>query len=603
MKRTMAVLAAFVSLCGTTWGASLAPVKLGEKVDGLEFKDIRYLNRNLSDMGKPKAFVLVFLNTECPVAQRYLPRLKELDAKYSPKEIQFIGVYNSQNESVTDMASHALEAKVNFPVVKDTLQLCTQKLGIERVPQVAILDANAKLVYRGRIDDQYRTGGTQPKVTRDDLVEAIEEILAGKAVSVQETPVDGCKVTPWKPVEIDHPVTYHEHVEKIMQNRCQNCHHEGTAAPFSLVSYKDVQSQAEMIAEVVDDQRMPPWYASSKYGHFKNDAAMSKEERDLVAAWVKNGMPEGDASKAPEPISFSKSEWRIGEPDLKITMTQTHDVPAEGYVDYKYVFLPYVFAEDTYVEAIEIRPHNRAVVHHCNMAYASLRDRKAGRETFITGYVPGGQPMSFSEGVAYKIPKGSVLVLQIHYTTTGREEKGKISVGFRYAKSGTVHKTTHFHLHDVRPIDIPPGASMYELSDTKEFTEDATMLGMFTHMHVRGRDMTFDVTYPDGKEERLLQIPNFNFDWQLGYESPMPPHGTKIPKGTKMNCTAHYDNSKFNAYNPDPNRVVPYGDQTFDEMFNGFVFYTYDNEDLNLKIDPKTGHVIGGDAKETVATK
>lgn len=602
MKRSLAVLAAFVSLSGAAFGAALAPVKFGEKVNDLEFKDIRFLTRNLSDIGKPKAFVLVFLNTECPVAQKYLPKLKELDTKYGPQEVQLVGIYNSQNDSVRDMASHALESGIKFPVVKDVNQLCTKRLGIERVPQVAIIDGEGKLVYRGRIDDQYRVGGTQPKISNDDLVKAIDEILAGKSVSVQETPVDGCKVTPWKPVEIDHAVTFHEHISAIMQKHCQECHHAGTPAPFPLVSYKDVQSQAEMIAEVVDDQRMPPWYASPKHGHFKNNADMPKEERDLVAAWVKAGMPEGDASKAPAPLSFPTSEWRIGEPDLKITMTQTHDVPAEGYVDYKYVFLPYVFSEDTYVEAIEIRPHNRAVVHHCNMAYASLRQGKGGRETFITGYVPGGQPMVFTNGTAYKIPKGSVLVLQIHYTTTGREEKGKISVGFRYAKSGVVNKLSHFHLHDVRPLAIPPNDPMAEFTNKFEFKEDATLLGMFSHMHVRGRDMSFDVKRPDGSEERILEIPNYSFDWQLGYESPLPPHGVKIPKGTTMTCTAHYDNSKFNAYNPDPTRTVPYGDQTFDEMFNGFVFYTYDNENLNLKVDPKTGHVIQ-DSKESVAQK
>ncbi len=256
------------------------------------------------------------------------------------------------------------------------------------------------------------------------------------------------------------------------------------------------------------------------------------------------------------------------------------------------MILPYVFKEDTYVSAIEILPHNRNVVHHCNMAYVNIVKMKGGAETFITGYVPGGQPMDLrpksdsDPKVAYKIPKGSSLVLQIHYTTTGKEEESLISVGFRFPQRG-VDKITHYFVLDPRNIAIAPGDPMWKLSATKTIPSNATLLGMFTHMHVRGRDMTFIAEYPDGQRETLLQIPNYNFEWQLGYEC-----HNRLPAGTKIEAIAHFDNSKFNVYNPDPNRTVPYGDQTYDEMFNGFVFWINDDENLNLNIDPKTGHVV-----------
>ncbi|MBY0586737.1 redoxin family protein [bacterium] len=567
----------------------------------ITFKDIRYLHRTLSDLAGPKdrptkGFLVVFMNTTCPVAQRYLPKLKTIDAEYGPKGIQVVGLYTAQEETINDIASHALENGVKYPVGKDTDLSAVRALGVERVPQVVLMDAERHVLYSGRIDDQYRIGGTQPRMSRSDVTEALEEFLAGKAISVAQTPVDGCKITPWSPPSAAEPVTFHEHVSKVMQARCQNCHHEGGATPFSLVSYDDVKSQAEMVAEVVGDRRMPPWYASPKYGHFQNDPSMTKEERDIVLAWVKQGMPEGDSAKAPAPLAFSTSRWKIGEPDLVVKMKQEHDIPAEGYIKYYYVMLPYIFKEDTYVDAIEIRPINKSVVHHCNMAYGNLLQGKFGRETFITGYVPGGQPMVLgqSNNVAFKIPKGSTLFLQIHYTTTGKPEKGQLEVGFRYAK-GLVQKTTHFMVLDPRGIEIPPGESMYELRETHPIPRNATLLGMFTHMHVRGRDMTYLAHYPDGKTETLLQIPNYNFEWQLGYECPPPPKECKIPAGTKIEAIAHYDNSAFNPYNPDPNRTVPYGDQTYDEMFNGFVFWVYDDEELNLTIDPKTGHVVGGE--------
>jgi hypothetical protein len=587
-----------MSLMGLVATEAALGAEAAKTVPNITFKDIRYLNRTLSELAGPKekpvkGFLIVFLNTTCPIAQRYMPKLKTIDADYGPKGIQVVGLYTAQEESINDIASHGLENSVKFPIGKDLNQSAVKALGVERVPQVVLLDSSRNILYSGRIDDQYRTGGAQPRMTRSDVTEAIDEFLAGKPISVSQTPVDGCKITPWSDVSVAEPVTFHEHVEKVMQARCQNCHHEGGATPFSLVSYEDVKSQAEMVAEVVDDRRMPPWYASPKYGHFKNDTSMTKEERETVLAWVKSGMPAGDPAKAPAPLAFSTSRWKIGEPDLVVKMKQEHDIPAEGYVNYHYVMLPYVFKEDTYVEAIEIRPINKAVVHHCNMAYGNLLKGKFGRETFITGYVPGGQPMTLGYNVAFKIPKGSSLFLQIHYTTTGKPEKGSVEVGFRYAQ-GLVRKTTHFFVLDPRGIAIPPGESMYELSETREIPRNATLLGMFTHMHVRGRDMTYRAFYPDGKTETLLQIPNYNFEWQLGYECPLPPNECKIPAGTKIEAVAHYDNSAFNPYNPDPTRTVPYGDQTYDEMFNGFVFWVYDDEELNLTIDPKTGHVVGG---------
>lgn len=585
-------------VCWGVLGAMLAPsaeaAKIGTSAPNITFKDIRCLTRSLQDLGEAKGYALVFLNTTCPIAQRYMPRLEELHKKYAAEGIQLVGVYNAQEDTPRDIAAHGLAANVTFPIVWDEEQKATKELGIERVPQVVLLDSKKNVVYSGRIDDQYRSGGVQPKVGRHDLVEAIDELLSGKPISVAETPVDGCKVTAWREPQFDFPVTFHEHIEPIMQKRCQSCHHDGTAAPFGLVSFDETSSQGEMLAEVVRDGRMPPWYAHSEFGNFSNDPTMSREERDLVAAWVRTGMEKGDESKAPQPLEFAKTEWRIGEPDLVLTMKKPHKIQATGFIPYKYIFLPPPFSDDTYVEAIEIRPHNRAVVHHCNAFYADALTMKAGSGSFITGYVPGGVPFALVPGIAQRIPKNAVIGLQIHYVTTGKEEESTISIGFRYAKD-TVQKVTHFSLLDPRDIAIPPGDAFHEMKARTKIEKDATLLGLFTHMHLRGRDMTFNAFYPDGKDETLLQIPNYSFEWQIGYVCPEPPHEKKLPAGTELEAIAHYDNSKFNPYNPDPAYTVPYGDQSYDEMFNGFVFYVYDEDQLNLKIDPKTGHVVKDD--------
>ena len=565
---------------------------IGEVVPNLEFKDIRYLRRTLSDLGTHKGIALVFLNTDCPVSKRFLPKLRELNAFYTAKDIQFVGVFCSAQDTVMEIASFALENDLRFPVVKDDESELCAALGIDRVPQVAVVDGGNRLAYRGRINDQYRVSGTQPSASREDLATALDELVAGKTISVKETTVEGCKLTPPSARNFERPPTFYGDVAAIMQRRCQRCHHAGTLAPFALTTYDEVKNRSEMVAEVVREERMPPWYADPKYGHFINAPGMTADERDKVVAWVNADCPAGDPAHGPAPRVFATSEWRIGEPDLKITMRAPEKIPAQGYIPYKYVVLPYVFKEDTYVSAIEILPHNRQVVHHCNMAYVSIAKMKGGDDTFITGYVPGGQPMDLrpqqpsDPETAYKIPAGSTLVLQIHYTTTGKEEQSLISVGFRYPQKG-VDKISHHFVLDPHDIAIAPGDPMWRMSAMKTIPANATLLGMFTHMHVRGRDMTFIAEYPDGRRETLLQIPNFNFAWQLAYEC-----RNRLPARTKIEAVAHFDNSKFNPYNPDSNRTVPYGPQTYDEMFNGFVFWTNDDENLKLKIDPKTGRVV-----------
>lgn len=593
-KRLRGLAALVVALIGAGMvrGEGAKP-PLGTEVGKLAFKDIRYLWRSLDDFAGKKAYVLVFTNTTCPIVQRYMPRLKELDATYGREGVQFLAVNVGAEDTIKDMAAHALEFEALFPFVKDVDYSLVRGLGVERTPEVVVLDAGKRLVYRGRIDDQYRTGGARPNVTRRDLEEAIKEVLAGSQVTVPETPVDGCKITIPAPFDPGAEVTFHRQISGLMQKHCQDCHHPGTATPFSLVTYDDVKAQGEMIAEVVSDQSMPPWYANPKHGKFRNDPTIPKRDRDLIAYWVNSGMKEGSPADGPPPKVFSDTEWRIGKPDLVITMSQTHDIQAEGYVPYHYVILPYVFLKETWLEGIEILPDNRSVVHHCNMAYGSVAGG-AGKQTFITGYVPGGQPMDlahFGEGVAFRIPAGSVLGLQIHYTTTGKPEKCKISVGLRYPR-GVVRKQTHHVICDTGRFGITPYHPAYPVTNSQELKQDVTLLGMFCHMHVRGKDMTFYAHKPDGSTETLLQIPNYNFEWQLGYE--LPYGSKKLPKGTKIEALAHYDNSTFNPYNPDPSRTVPYGQQTYDEMLNGFAFFTYDDEDLNLTIDPRNGTAKDG---------
>jgi hypothetical protein len=330
---------------------------------------------------------------------------------------------------------------------------------------------------------------------------------------------------------------------------------------------------------------MPPWYASARYGTFVNRRGLSDDERETVLRWVGAGMPRGDAAKRPAPRTFPEGSWRIGEPDLVTTTPLAHNLPATGTLDYRYAILPYVFTHDTWVQAVEILPDNPRVVHHANLGFTKLGERPR-EENFITGRVPGGDPMVLDDGTALLIPKGSVLGLQIHFVTTGRPERARISVGLKFPRAVVHKRLYHQQVHTTR-FTIPPFAPAHPVAATRRVDFDATGVGLFSHMHVRGKDMTFRARRPDGAAETLLLIPNYSFDWQQSYR--FPPGAMKFPKGTTFEVLAHYDNSEFNPYNPDPSAAVGNGDQTSDEMMYGFYFYTRDDEDLGLTVDAKTG--------------
>jgi hypothetical protein len=580
MRRAILIAALFGPTCAS---AAEPDVKIGATIGDLRFKDIRYLARSLRDFGEKKAYVLVFVDRGCPLAAKYLPVLQKLERDYRDKGVQFVAVNSGPNDTIAEMAAQAVEQGIEFPFVKDIDCKVADALGVTRTPECAVLDAKRTLRYRGRIDDQHRPGGQRPEPTRKDLVEALDAILAGREVAAPETPVDGCLIT--RPTEkSDTPVTYAGHVAPILAKHCQVCHKPNTAAPFALQTYDQVKARGRTIAEVVAEGRMPPWFAPLRDGDLIQHQSLSAAERDTVVRWVKSGMSRGDDSRLPKPAEEPVAKWLIGEPDLVLS-TGSYDLPASGDIPYKYAILPHTFMEETWVRGVQILPEVAKTVHHANLAYLKLGE-SFKESNFITGVVPGGEPLTLGDGVAYKIPKGTMLVLQIHFVATGKPEKAKLSVGLKYA-GGTINQQLRHMLFVDTRYTIPPGAPAHPVKVERTLDRDALGIGLFTHMHVRGKAMTFTATPPDGQSERLLTVANYNFEWQIPYR--WEPGKKVLPKGTRIECVALYDNSLFNPYNPDPSKTVRDGPQTYHEMMNGFFFFVDANEKLGLEIDPKTG--------------
>lgn len=581
MRTTLTLLAA---LAISTTAQTL---EIGETASDVAFKDIRYLSRTLADFGEKDAYVLTFVTVDCPVAQRYLPVLEQFHQEFSPR-VQFIAVNVGPEDTIQDAAYLAITHNVSFPIVKDFAGDLSRSLGVDRTAMTVVLDTNRTLRYRGRVNDQYRLSGVRPEASREDLRLAIQSVLAGEAVETSTTQVDGCAITFPEPIAADDSLTWAEHVAPVLYQNCVECHRDNGGAPFTLVEYENANRFANMIAEVVAEERMPPWYALDEYGTWHNERRLTSEQKETLIAWARSARNRGNLAKAPAAPEFPESIWNIGEPDLIIQASEPEELPASGYIPYRYVTLPYEFPADTYVDGIQIQPANKDVVHHANLIY--MVKGKPGF-TFLSGKVPGSSDALLPQGEAMMIPKGAVLTFQIHYVTTGKPETDQIAVGFTYA-DGPVKRLVHNQFLEQKALKIPAGHGAAEFSAAWTLPDDVTGRALFSHMHLRGKDMVFDARYPDGTEERMLVVPNYSFDWQLAYE--FEPGVRKFPKGTEFQITAHYDNSEFNPFNPDPTIDATYGPQTINEMCIGVFYYTKDNENLDLIVDGENGQLISG---------
>ena len=443
--------------------------------------------------------------------------------------------------------------------------------------------ANTRSRYEGRIDDQFGIGFNRAQPTRRDLAEAINEVLAGKAVTTKSTPVEGCFITKAPAAKTaKSDITYAKDISRIVQNRCQECHRPGQIGPMPLLTYDDVSSWAQMIHEVVQDNRMPPWHADPKFGKFRNDRRLSQDERGQLLAWIAAGCPKGDEKELPAPKKYVEG-WAIGTPDVVLTMPKPFTVPAQapkGGVRYQHFLVPTNFTEDKWIQAVEAKPGNYNVVHHI-IAYV-IADGKRVREPLdgigsgmLVPYAPGDLGSIYQPGTAKKLPKGASIAFQMHYTPNGVEQTDQSCVGIVFAKEPPKAEIKTRAITQ-QLFAIPKYAENHKVTSKTTFPKDAIVYGLFPHMHLRGKSFQFEAFYPDGKREILLNVPRYDFGWQSNYLLEKPLH---LPAGTRIECTALFDNSEKNRNNPDPSRIVVWGEQTWQEMMIGFVDYSYADGD------------------------
>lgn len=563
------VLAAVLTL--TLGHSALA----AERVSDFSLIDHTGMFQQLSRYADHEAVVLFSYNSDSRVVDNAIKDLNAEIELFASRGVAFFMLENSGVADKSVIAKAAERAKLLVPVLVDDTQLVTEELGITHAAEVVVLDPKTKaVIYRGSLNDRFTEGSKSRRAGDHYLRTVLEAMLSDSEVTLAGQPSSG-ELIAFK-VKDQHAtagISYADDVAPIIEKRCVSCHRDGGIAPFAMSSHQMVQGWSPMIRETLLTKRMPPAQIDPDYLHsFVGVNHITIDELQTLTHWIDAGATNTSGSDPLAALVLENVEWEMGTPDIVIKIP-AQEIPATGVLDYRNLMIPLNNSEELWVKAVEFKPGDRQVLHHI----IAFTYGAGGVNQFdvlnqgigLGAYAPGNAPNTFPEDVGYPLRADGGLLLQMHYTTTGKETVDASEIGI--------------YLHDAKPgktilggsaadlqIDIPPHEGHHEMTASKVFPKDSYLTMLGPHMHFRGKEASFKLVYPDGKEERILNVPNYQFNWQMTYDFVEPKF---IPAGTKMVFDAAFDNSAMNPFNPDPSATISWGEQTFQEMFFGFYQY------------------------------
>lgn len=574
-------------LSGSAWGGS---------VDNFMLLDHRGEAHELHYHSDAEAVVLVVQGNGCPVVRNALPDLRKVRERYAGEGVVFLMVNSNLQDTRESVRAEAEEWGIDLPILIDETQLVGEGLGLTRTAEALVIDPDGwELAYRGPINDRLSYERQLAEAKEHYLADAIDALLAGTQRQVAQQDTVGCLINfPERDNPAHEQISYVDTIVPILEQNCVGCHRPEGIGPWAMTSYEMVRGFAPMMREVLRTKRMPPWHADPHVGEWLDDASISIEERTTLVHWIEAGAPRGEGEDPLPGIAVAPaSEWPLGEPDLVVELPP-YEVPASGVVDYQFPTAPNPLDHDVWVRAMDVLPGSTEVVHHVLVGLidgASDRSRNVF-DDYLGGYAPGVRPVELPEGTGMLLPKDDRFVAQLHYTPYGKAVTDVTRIGF--------------YLHDEQPdtffrqgvvmnptIAIPPNAKRHEQRAYQEFPADALLYDVLPHSHYRGHSSTFSLVYPDGREELLLNVPNYDFNWQRGYAFVEP---KPVPAGSRLVHTTVYDNSAQNLGNPDPSKLVRWGLQSWDEMLYGAFSFVWVDETTDRPIHD--GRLI--DAYQTI---
>jgi hypothetical protein len=536
--------------CGVA--ASSFALNPGDTVDNFRLVDHHGGAQELYYRSDMKAVVLLTHMNGCDGVKAAAQTLEGLRAKY-PEGVEFLMLDSNLDTTREAIAADAKNLPLNVPIMIDDTQLVGESLGLKMNGEVFVITPQAgwKVAYRG---DATGAGA------------ALEAVLAGQPVAKPTTQAAGCAVAlPEQAKRKAHAqISYEKQIAPILEDKCVACHREGGIGPWAMTSYDMVKGFSPMIREVVRTKRMPPWHADPHYGAWANDRGLSAEQAKTLVHWIEAGAPRGTGA---DPLAATKKQWPqwvLGEPDLVVEAPPFTTV-ATGVMPYQNVTVKNPLNEDKWIRAIDYLPGQRAVLHH---VIASVGGERFGA-TSLNNYVPGAEPLIIPEGNGILLKANSTFHFQMHYTSNGQVLTDVTKLGLYFMNEPPKFNFRSMILAQPR-LKIPAGIKFHPEQAVSTFRNDSVIYSLHPHAHFRGKSASFVAKYPDGREEMLLNIPTYDFNWQATYDLAKP---ITVPAGTKIVYTQTFDNSVQNKANPDPNKTVTWGEQTWEEMVFGVVRY------------------------------
>ena len=594
MKNTWTVGIAGLLVAGVAFGAAARPEAPAKRSNSMlarvpNVRDIANRQTNLSTLAGPKGLVVAFTSTSCPVTKRQLSNIAQLEDQFRAKGINFVYVNPIETDLASDASRVSASTGLNGRYIIDTDKSISRVLAPRTTAEVFVFNANQELVYRGAADDQYTVTSSLPKPRNQWLLSTLGAVVAGKKPATANVNPSGCALEP-----VTAPpataITYYDAVAPIVQKNCVSCHRQGGIAPFKLDTIADVKAHAAMIKQTVEQGTMPPWQAAPAVGTTKspwvNDCSLQPADKETLLTWLNGPRALGNVAKAPKPLPAITDGWSLGKPDMVVTMPQPLFVPATGVLPYRVMDAEVNITEDKWVQSVEVVPSAKQVVHHVLIfirkpGQFSVEDLNE-RASFFAAYVPGTSTAAWPEGLAKKLPKGTVLRFQMHYTTNGTAATDQTKLGIRFAAKAPEHEIKVTGASNTR-FRIPAGDPNYKVVSSLPIPMDIKMTALMPHMHVRGKAAKYELVMPDGTRKLLLDVPRYDFNWQHTYRYAEP---LMVPKNSRLEYTCWFDNSTGNKNNPDPKREVPWGPQTFDEMQLGYIeYYAAGKDDTTELVD------------------
>ncbi|MEH6909101.1 MAG: redoxin domain-containing protein [Oceanicoccus sp.] len=556
---------------------------VGMRVDDFELVDHTGTAHRLYYYNNSPAIVLMTQGNGCPIVRNAMPEFRAVRDDYASKNIPFFLLNSNIQDNRDSIAAEVENFGYDIPVLVDTHQLVGESLNVSRTAEIYVIDPiSKKVVYHGPVSDKVTYEVQKEKAASNYLANALDSIIAGKKIAVADVDAPGCLINfPENENRDQHAeISYHDTIAPLLEKNCIGCHQEGGIGPWAMTSYEMIKGFSPMIREVIRTDRMPPWHADPEVGHFLRDKSLSANEIKTLVHWIEAGSPRGEG---PDPLAVPRAplkDWPLGKPDMIVALPSA-TIPATGIVDYRYPVIENPLKESKWLKASTVKVGSRETVHHVLSGFMKEmpKDGESGQIDWgpsVGGYAVGAESQISREGMGTYIPAGGAIGFQMHYTTYGKEVTDTTEIGLYFYDDDKKPKLMirNMNIADIS-IKIPPNTARHEEIAYLEFPQDAELLFAFPHAHYRGQASKLSIRYPDGKEELLLSLPRYDFNWQRSYEFAEP---IQIPAGSKLISINVYDNTRNNPANPDPSETIYWGEQSHEEMLFTAVSYRWKDE-------------------------